>query len=432
MKRSRRDSTPLDGTTPPRDTSSSRLNPFNFNMRFSFQISLDQGARGLQTTRQRAELKDAFALELAAFTGLPIAEECTHVDSEDINLSKENCDRCMRAAENNTKIGDEHIIISRWPAQLPRGLHPLLHYYIVNMVPRELSTAGTPLVEIRTPVYNGMVELSTEGPTKLDFLMTFGMGRALSGNAVADTNSRMAVAFSYRGGMTLLWAKRAATLAMLLETTVCRWLSPADRLDLNDEAQIQTLSKFAKRTFPDDRVDLRLSYECDDLRQNFPWDRLNITPGSWNHFEPDEFRATLRLIWNTSSLDELAEGLRKAPELRNPHQPLGFSISLRKDTPVYDERSAANYSYEWSRTSTLNFQYAPMDLNVDYIKRWGLFCWMLCQLALLNSAEFAAGLGELINRLKEFDNDDTVGNATRRIFFLLGLENHVSLINMLD
>ncbi|KAH6895959.1 hypothetical protein B0T10DRAFT_603533 [Thelonectria olida] len=190
----------------------------------------------------------------------------------------------------------------------------------------------------------------------------------------ADESCGLHVHIGVPGGMTLLFAKKMATLAFLLESPLFGALAaPSWLLDLN-------LNTF---TDPTGAAQLRLHFpEFDAIKEEH-----------WNSQNPSFFKESLERIWRTSSLQALAQ------LMTNDGQRLGSALSLRDRD---GNRVSADTAMDLEgSSSTFEFRYLQMSFSQDVIQMWAEVLFAVSEIALLNETDYKARLSELLSKIDE-------------------------------
>ncbi|POR35511.1 Uncharacterized protein TPAR_04290 [Tolypocladium paradoxum] len=332
-----------------------------------------------------APTRKALALELRQLThGLGIAAECNH----DIGCF---CAVCMHAPAKDVSPGMR--VFNAGPSDQVSYVRPCHQFFLIQKEDLVSPQAKGPWrgIEITTPVFN-MSELSAGLPQTKQVVSAL---RNMDLDIAANRSCGLHVHVGLRAGLRLTLAKKLVTLVMLMELPLILPLCPASRRESPFTSLITEKSRFVVRRLDLDEMASALRAEGPEMREHWPWTLGDSTATAWNGGDPVALQGTMRLIWHSRSLRELAEGLCKRASTRT-----ALAIRLRSPDGVQVEPSSVDpdgnaFDFEGTQ-STFEFRYPQMSFDMPFIKNWAELCCKLVEIATLDAPAFKAKLQGLV------------------------------------
>lgn len=373
--------------------------PFASNLTVGVELQLMHSPLTKQWRNpwQKFRSRRLFAEELARRTDLPIAYTGTP------------CESCDDAVYGATEEADE---IGIAPGTVfENNLFTVKDECLERRSPVN-EARGWPGVELTSPIFDNeeLLHLSAVGNI-LDSLRAM----AATTGITADESCGLHVHVGVPGGMTLLVAKKMATLALLLEKPLFGALAAPGTDQQPRAGYVHRSSGLVGDRRRDDRRGAD-STSAAQLLSYFP-DFGNMPSAAWNYNRPSAFSEALRRIWCSSSLQALAQLLMDGEDK------LGFVLSLR-DEEGRQVSSQTTRNLEGSET-TFEFRYVPMTFSRAVIQVWTEMVFAVSEMALLKAAEYKERVAEMLDKMVEVAGS---GDAWKPLLGdMLGLFYHVDV-----
>ncbi|KAL7911839.1 hypothetical protein GGI35DRAFT_477536 [Trichoderma velutinum] len=226
-----------------------------------------------------------------------------------------------------------------------------------------------------------------------------------------------------KNGMTLSIAKKAVTLAMLLEQSLFTKFSSTARAGIPTWfCHIGSRCRFATKAKKECYY-ITKDNTSGQLLEHLPMTPSELKPAEWNDNNPNKWYLTLNYIWRTDSIWRLSTGLQTY---------IGAKVSLALCTRTKGgkyayENDASNHDgtdrLEGSPT-TIEFRYPPMSFDTEFIKNWVEISCRVVEIATRDTLSFsqvAAGL------LQELQRDEKQSDLPKwaRLLTILGLGHQI-------
>ncbi|KAG8407035.1 hypothetical protein J3458_020532 [Metarhizium acridum] len=182
-------------------------------------------------------------------------------------------------------------------------------------------------------------------------------------------------------GMSLLVAKKAVTLVLLLENRLLIRLCEPSPRPPEKCYPIVSKSAMANLQLPEDLSVLQLY--SDTMSMHLPWKGESLRKASWNNYRPEFFQNMLRVLWSAEDTRDILRHLWTDYQGKCWFA-LGIT-SRNKDQPV---EGNVPPDYIRDKPSTFEFLYPGSTLGEDFIKNWLELSERIIQIACLPPQEF--------------------------------------------
>ncbi|PHH73428.1 hypothetical protein CDD80_3830 [Ophiocordyceps camponoti-rufipedis] len=323
-----------------------------------------------------APLVVKLALAIKRGCSEPVAAVCHHQESE------QRCLVCVAALRAEDVLDQETVIFKHpsSPDAISWGRHfPPKHTFYVVKAEDETQAAlrrgPQRAIELATPVFRK----KDVDDCFVSLRNVFGALLEKLNDIDYDASCGLHIHTGFLDGVSVFDAKRLITLMFMLEYVFFREIIPKHGQASHGASLIRD-SGFGAGTHGSRRDEETCPA---DMAAHLPWGSADPPVRAWNGRNPRRWRNVLRRVWNSSSLVDLARGIRQHDEY---WKPLSFVIRLRdaQGKPIPEDEEPRD---DCPR-STFEFRYPSMTFEPKFVQFWLEICNKLTEIASLPANEY--------------------------------------------
>ncbi|KAL7935485.1 hypothetical protein V8C35DRAFT_333971 [Trichoderma chlorosporum] len=387
-------------------------NTTTFGLELEFIVHLTEGDSTGPGSQAPKLLELAQCLHNKA-PDLPVAAQCDHHDSE-------TCCICADAPPGFHKQ-KLRVFKAAQPMFHQEGDSEYLYFHVKRetlKIPPNVNGHG---FEITSPILDDE-ELKAGLPQTAQIISAvLNSGLRISAHQACGLHIHVGV----KNGMTLNIAKKAVTLAMLLEQPLFTPLSSKARFE--DPTWFKHIGKTSAFATNINRQFDSITTEGAnrELLEHLPISASELKSAEWNGDNPNKWYLILNDIWCMDNMSQLSKWLRPDSP---PDAKASLLLSLRRkigNSAYGNGASNLNRSDAYEESpSTIEFRYPPMSFDIEFIKNWAEISCKLMEIAKRDTHEFCQVTGNL---LKELQTDGEVAGVPiwERLLTVLGLGHQI-------